>query len=209
MMQPGNLRVSFRNRIVRRDTVDPRQVKAHPQNWRLHPEAQVKALEGLLDEVGWVGEILWNERTGNLIDGHARIELAIGRDEAEVPRIVVDLSEEEERLVLATLDPLSAMAATNWEKLSELIENLPDLAKLWEQYNENENIRNHWKGMPQYTSEDQQGVQTIIVHFETREDVKSFAKITKHPITDKTKSMWYPRKEHLKEKNVTEYASES
>ena len=62
-----------------------------------------------------------NRRTGHVIDGHLRVKLAISRGEPTVPVLYVDLSDEEERLVLATLDPLSAMAATDAAKLDELL----------------------------------------------------------------------------------------
>lgn len=78
-------------------------------------------LDGVLTDVGWVDTVLLNERTGRLIDGHARIELALKNHEETVPVLVVDLSEEEEEKILVTLDPLSAMAKTNHEALSALI----------------------------------------------------------------------------------------
>lgn len=83
---------------------------------------QQNALAGVLAEVGWVQQVVENVRTGHLIDGHLRISLALSQgDETPVPYVQVDLSEDEERLVLATLDPLSAMAATDAAKLDELL----------------------------------------------------------------------------------------
>lgn len=201
--------MKWKNRIVGQRMADPKTLKANAANWRIHPEAQRKALAEVLDTVGWVDQILVNRTTGNMIDGHLRVDEAIAREEAEVPVLEVELSEEEERLVLATLDPLSAMAATDWEKLEDLIEDLPDVARLWEQHNEDEHISKHWRGMPEYESEDQKGVQIIIVHFETREDVERFAELMGQNITDRTKWIWYPAKERLKEKGKSEYVSES
>ena len=51
-----------------------------------------------------------NQRSGFVVDGHARVALALSRGEATVPVLYVDLEPEEEALVLATLDPISAMA---------------------------------------------------------------------------------------------------
>ena len=51
-----------------------------------------------------------NRRTGYVIDGHARVALALTRKEASVPVLYVDLSPDEERLVLATFDPIGALA---------------------------------------------------------------------------------------------------
>jgi len=111
----------FRNRIVGHDEIDPGQLLANPRNWRIHPQAQQDALAGVLDEVGWVDEVLVNRRSGFVIDGHLRIALAISREEQSIPITYVDLSEEEEILILATLDPLAALAASDKDKLEELL----------------------------------------------------------------------------------------
>ena len=75
----------------------------------------------MLSEVGWVQRIIVNQRTGYVIDGHARIAIAISRGEESVPVVYVDLDENEEGIVLASLDPLAAMAGTDQAKLDELL----------------------------------------------------------------------------------------
>jgi len=110
----------WRNRIVGHGEEDAEQLLANPQNWRIHPQAQQQALEGVLQQVGWVQNVIVNQRTGFVVDGHARVAMAISAGE-KVPVVYVDLSPEEEALILATLDPLAAMAATDEEKLKELI----------------------------------------------------------------------------------------
>jgi len=50
----------------------PEELADNPANWRQHPESQTKALAGAINEVGWAGAALYNERTKRLIDGHAR-----------------------------------------------------------------------------------------------------------------------------------------
>ncbi len=52
-----------------------------------------------------------NRTTGHVVDGHLRVELAVARNEPSVPVTYVELSEDEERLVLATSTPSAAMAA--------------------------------------------------------------------------------------------------
>jgi len=96
---------------------------ANPLNWRLHPEFQQDALSGALDEIGWVDEVTVNARTGRVVDGHLRVTLALRSSEKEpVPYREVDLSEEEEALVLATKDPIAALAATDPAQLSATLE---------------------------------------------------------------------------------------
>lgn len=103
--------------------VDPEQLLAHPLNARRHPGAQRIALRESLDRVGWVDAVKVNTRTGHLVDGHARVEEAITAG-ATVPVLYLDLSDEEERLVLATLDPIGALATYDSEVLTELLDGI-------------------------------------------------------------------------------------
>jgi DNA modification methylase len=112
---------AWRSRITGTGTEAPDQLLAHPDNWRVHPKAQQEALAGVLDQVGWVQNVLVNQRTGHVVDGHLRVALAISRNEPSVPVVDVDLSPDEERLVLASLDPIAAMATTDEAKLRELL----------------------------------------------------------------------------------------
>jgi DNA modification methylase len=114
----------WRNRIVGYGDEQPDQLLANPANWRIHPRSQQQALAGVLSEVGWVSEVLVNKTTGHVVDGHLRVELAISRNEPTVPVKYVELSEAEEQLILATIDPLSAMAVTDSDKLNELLSGL-------------------------------------------------------------------------------------
>lgn len=111
----------WRNRIVGSGTEAPEQLAANPANWRVHPRHQRDALAGSLDTVGWVAQVLVNQRTGYVVDGHARVALAIARREASVPVLYVDLSPDEEHLVLATFDPIAALAGTDDGRLSALL----------------------------------------------------------------------------------------
>ena len=47
--------------------------------------------------------------------------MAEQRGEQELPCLYVDLAEDEERLILASLDPIAAMATADREKLQELL----------------------------------------------------------------------------------------
>src|SRR5207249_8671297 len=112
---------SWRNRIVGHGAEAPDQLLANPANWRTHPKEQQVALAGSLSEVGWVQQVLVNRTTGHVVDGHLRVELAISRNEPSVPVTYVELSLAEEQLVLATLDPLAAMAAAEQDALPALL----------------------------------------------------------------------------------------
>lgn len=113
----------FRNRIIGYGTKPADQFQAHPQNWRQHPQAQREAVSTSLNKVGWVGVVVENVRTGHVLDGHERIWQALTGNE-DVPYIQVDVSEDEELLVLATFDPLTQMAETDPEMLRAILADL-------------------------------------------------------------------------------------
>lgn len=109
------------NRIVGSGFESPAQLLAHPLNFRTHPKAQQEAVLGLMSEVGWVKHIVVNRRTGNVIDGHLRVSLALRDNIESIPVTYVDLSEREELLVLAALDKTSELAGVDESLLDELL----------------------------------------------------------------------------------------
>lgn len=115
---------NWRSRIVGSAEVDPKTLVENPLNWRVHPPNQQAALESALDAVGWIQQVLVNRTTGHMIDGHARVHLALRRGEPAVPVVYVELTEVEERAALASLDPLSAMAVTDPEALFSVVDGL-------------------------------------------------------------------------------------
>ncbi len=110
----------MRDRVIELRRVRSGDLQPNPANWRRHPERQRSALRGLLREIGYADALLAVERKGDLvlIDGHLRQSLD---PEQVVPVLVLDLSEAEADTLLATLDPLSAMARPDPESLAELL----------------------------------------------------------------------------------------
>lgn len=108
---------------------DPRDLSPNPLNWRRHPQTQREVLAYSLDKFGFVQGVVLNSRTGNLIDGHARVEEAIEQGRETIPVNVVDMSEEDERELLRLFDPVGALADTDSEALDRLIAEIgnPDL----------------------------------------------------------------------------------
>jgi hypothetical protein len=100
--------------------LDPKTLKPNPSNWRSHPAEQTKLLDAVLGEVGWAGVALFNETTGHLIDGHARRDWAIEHGQ-DMPVLVGRWSENDEKKILATLDPLAGMAERMDEVYRELV----------------------------------------------------------------------------------------
>jgi hypothetical protein len=59
----------WRNRIVGHGEEDPEQLLANPKNWRIHPKAQQDALAGVLAQVGWVQDVIVNQRVRGSVGG--------------------------------------------------------------------------------------------------------------------------------------------
>lgn len=115
---------AIRDRIVGYEQVAPDQLLANPGNFRRHPAEQLEALRGSLDTLGWVKPVLVNTTTGHVVDGHARIEEALAREAPTIPVLYLELTEEEERIALASLDPISALAAEDDEALRALLKDI-------------------------------------------------------------------------------------
>ena len=113
--------MKIRDRIKELRRVKASELHPNPKNWRTHPKQQLDALRGVLDEVGFAGAELARELPDGslqLIDGHARAEIA---GDAEIPVLILDVTESEADKILATFDPLGAMAGVDSEKLEELL----------------------------------------------------------------------------------------
>jgi hypothetical protein len=114
----------MRIRIKDHRLVKARDLKPHARNWRTHPEGQRRALEALINEVGFARSCTaYEDGDGKLvlIDGHLRAEL---EPDAEIPVEVLDVTPEEADKLLLTLDPIGQLAGQNAEKREELFRSL-------------------------------------------------------------------------------------
>jgi hypothetical protein len=107
---------------LRLEWIEAGSLTENPLNWRRHSQEQLQSIRELLDdpEVGWAGACLYNERTGQLIDGHAR--KTIVDPKTPVPVLVGDWSPQAEAKILATLDPVGALAQGDADAYAKLIE---------------------------------------------------------------------------------------
>lgn len=112
----------YRNRITGLEYVKAGDLESHPGNWRQHNKNQVDALLGILSEVGVAGALLAyrSERNGGkltVIDGHLRKDAA----PQTWPVLVLDVDDAEADYLLATHDPLAAMATADAAALDALL----------------------------------------------------------------------------------------
>lgn len=110
----------IRDRIVELRRVKAADLLPNARNWRTHPKAQREALAGVLAEVGYADALVAYETPEGLrlIDGHLRAE---STPDATVPVLVLDVTEAEAEKLLATMDPLAAMAGRDESALSALL----------------------------------------------------------------------------------------
>jgi len=137
--------MKIRDRIRELRRVSASELRPNPKNWRTHPQAQADALKGVLAEIGIADAVLARELDDGslmLLDGHLRVETM---GDQILPVLVLDVNEAEGDKVLATLDPLAAMAESDAAKLDailrevdtgspELQQMLSDLAEAAELY---------------------------------------------------------------------------
>jgi hypothetical protein len=110
-----------RNRVVGHANVDPKTLMAHSQNWRLHPEHQQAILRGALDEIGWAKSVQVQKGSNVIVDGHARVMIAVRDGDKVVPVEFVDLTDEEVKAALAAFDSITGMADHDYQALSNLL----------------------------------------------------------------------------------------
>ncbi|HEV2972484.1 MAG TPA: ParB N-terminal domain-containing protein [Pirellulales bacterium] len=116
--------MKIRDRIKELRRVPAAELRPNPRNWRAHSDNQRDALQGILAEVGYAGALLARELPDGsleLIDGHLRAETT---PDMLVPVLVLDVNEDEANKILATHDPLTALAGSDKTALERLLEDV-------------------------------------------------------------------------------------
>ena len=60
--------------------------------------------------------------------------------------------------------------------------------------NKNKSIEELWVGMPEFVQEDKESFASVVVHFESVDDMDLFSKMIGKNITKKTKGIFFPVK---------------
>lgn len=118
--------VRLRDRIKELRRVKASELRDNTKNWRRHPDEQRGAMDSMLTKIGFTGALIAREKDGGLelLDGHLRKQVA-GED--LVPVLIVDLTDAEADLMLATYDPLSDLAQMDAEALRKLLESTDEV----------------------------------------------------------------------------------
>jgi hypothetical protein len=110
---------AVRDRILEFIRIEPELIEPNPHNFRTHDAAQRAAFRAVLNQVGLAGACVVYRRGDRyrLIDG----ELRTSELQQAVPCLVLDVDDGEADLLLASMDPLSAMAGVNRSRLEALL----------------------------------------------------------------------------------------
>src|SRR5213593_2937992 len=89
-----------------------------------------RKLRASLEEFGLVEPLVWNELTGRVVGGHARLRILRELGVAEVPVSVVRLDEAREKALNVVLNNQEAQGRYDPARLAELLEELQALPEL-------------------------------------------------------------------------------
>ena len=101
---------------------DMKPAKYNPRK-NLKPEdIEYQQIKNSIDEFGFIQPIVWNERTGNIISGHQRVNILKAEGYEEIDAVVVDFDEEKEKLANISMNKITGQ----WSvvKLRDLLEDL-------------------------------------------------------------------------------------
>jgi hypothetical protein len=137
-MKPGHPTTHQpRNRIKSHRRVRAGDLIPHELNFRVHTESQRAALGALYRDIGFARSLLAYELPDGklkLIDGHLRRDMD---PDMEVDVEILDVSDEEARALLLSIDPLAELALMQDQIHHRLMELTPtdslDLQLLWQE----------------------------------------------------------------------------
>ena len=107
---------------------DPKMLQPRDDNPKHHPSLQRVVYSDFVDDVGWVGAFLYNERTHHILDGHMRQDDALEKNLDEVPVLVIDVDQPTEDRILVFLDRIGRLSQDNDDQAEKLLadQELPD-----------------------------------------------------------------------------------
>jgi len=184
------------------------ELKPWPRNPRQIKTDQAKRLVESFEQFGQVETIAVGP-DGEVYNGHQRLNVLMaqyGKDYEVEVRVSSRPLTEKEREKLTVFLHKGAAGEWDFDTLSEWdMDDLLDWGfKPFELgLNSDGNDPNaEWQGMPEFEQEDLLAVKSVKVNFLLLEDVKSFAELINQNITEKTRSIWYPKQVPVSEEVV-------
>lgn len=178
------------------------ELKPHPRNRNSHPAEQIERIKKILVYQGWRKPVVVSNQSGFMTAGHGRIEAAkeLGWDQVPVDYQDYD-NDDQEYSDLVADNALSAWSSLDFAGINSDVPELgPDLdidmlgIRNFEidVAEKDLDYEKEWQGMPEFDQKDKTAFKTVALHFHDQEAVEKFAKLIDQPITDKTRTIWYP-----------------
>jgi ParB-like chromosome segregation protein Spo0J len=118
----------FAVRVLPIDSLTP--APYNPRHVLKPADRRYRNLAASLREFGLVEPLVWNELTGHVVGGHARLAILKEMGVTEVPVSVVRLTPEREKALNVVLNNLEAQGRYDPGKLADLLTELSDLPEL-------------------------------------------------------------------------------
>ena len=199
--------------------VDINLIKPHPKNYKKHPQDQLEHICKSIRENGIYRNILI-ANDNIILAGHGVYEACKRMGFTKVPTLKINLNSSDPKAMklLVSDNEIGHLAEIDQISLSETLKSIMDnntllgtgydemmLSNLLFTTRPESEIKDfdaaaEWVGMPEY--EPSTLPKKIIVSFANDKDREEFGKVLNIPLTEKTKSVWYPYKGQDDTKNV-------
>ncbi len=83
-----------------------------------------------------------------------------------------------------------------WDSLSDSLEKVeykPVIKEPPKTVLKENNWKDEWVDMPEYSNKEIKPYKSLKIHFRNKEDYDFFATLVEQNLTEKTKSLWYPK----------------
>ena len=170
-----------------------------------HPQEQIERLAMIMKEEGVHHAIHVSRRSGNVCFGHGRWDAALLNGWTEFPVTYNDFdSDDHEYRVVQSDNALGKWSDLDFAAINADIASgkvgpfnvaLLGIDGFVVDMGEKDTVggsKEEWDGMPEFDQKDKTAHQTVQLHLFSQEAVNEFAKLIGQPITDKTRTIWYP-----------------
>ncbi len=193
------------------------KLKTHSQNYRSHPEDQVKHINKSITKFG-IYKNLVVAKDYTILTGHGVLQTAKEMGLTKIPVVVLEvepdsedalsvligdneigkLAEVDDRLLtvlLKQVNDLEGLLGTGFDEMM-----LANLVMVTRPEGEIKDLKEatEWVGMPEYEASESEF--KIIVHFKSQKDLKKFFTVIGQEVSEKNKSIWYPENKEKSDK---------
>lgn len=174
------------------------ELKPHPQNRNTHPTPQITRLAEILNYQGWRYPVKVSKRSGYVTSGHGRIEASKINGWEKIPVNFQDYESYEQEYADVQSD--NAIGSWSYLNINDIKKDLNDidpnfnldLLGIRELDEDDHDHIEHWKGMPEFESNDETAFKSIKVNFYSQKDIEDFSKLVGQTVTEKTTYINFP-----------------